>query len=147
MPSGSRLQQAGAKWNAKGTTKMAASARNVLGQPLGDCCKAPMTGFYRNGRCDTGPGDMGVHVVCAQMTAEFLEFSKERGNDLSTPRPEWGFPGLKPGNCWCLCAARWKEAYDAGIAPPVRLASSHISSLEFATLEELSEHALDVPPK
>jgi uncharacterized protein (DUF2237 family) len=104
-----------------------------------------MTGFYRTGRCDTGPGDHGIHVVCAEMTAEFLAFSRARGNDLSTPAPQFQFPGLKPGDRWCLCASRWKEAFDAGKAPPVVLASTHISALEFATLEELSAHALDKP--
>ena len=121
---------------------MTASARNVLGQPLQPCCTSPMTGFYRNGRCDTGPGDAGVHVVCAQMTDEFLAFSQESGNDLSTPKPEWGFPGLQAGDCWCLCAARWKEAYDAGLAPAVKLSATHISALEFASLEEMQEHAV-----
>ncbi|ADB16754.1 conserved hypothetical protein; K09966 hypothetical protein [Pirellula staleyi DSM 6068] len=119
--------------------------KNVLGENLVGCCSKPMTGFYRNGRCDTGPGDEGVHVVCAKMTSEFLVFSQLRGNDLSTPMPMYDFPGLKPGDCWCLCAARWKEAFDAGVAPPVNLAATHISALEFATLEELSEHALDAP--
>lgn len=119
------------------------SAKNVLGEPLEECCSWPLTGWYRNGRCDTGPGDDGLHVVCARMTAEFLAFTRRQGNDLSTPMPEYGFPGLKPGDCWCLCASRWKEAYDAGVAPPVKLASTHISMLEFATLEELREHAAD----
>lgn len=121
------------------------TARNVLGTLLQSCCTDPMTGFYRNGRCDTGPGDHGVHVVCARVTAEFLKFSKARGNDLSTPVPEYLFPGLKPGDQWCLCAARWKEAFDAGVAPQVVLAATHISALEFATLEELSAHAVDAP--
>jgi len=117
--------------------------KNVLGEPLTGCCTDPVTGFYRDGYCRTGPGDTGVHTVCAEMTAEFLEFTKSRGNDLSTPVVEYQFPGLKPGDRWCLCAARWKEAYDAGVAPPVVLAASHISSLEFATLEELREHAVE----
>ncbi|MFO0810806.1 MAG: DUF2237 domain-containing protein [Gemmataceae bacterium] len=119
--------------------------KNVLGEPLAVCCTSPMTGFYRNGCCDTGPGDHGLHVVCAQMTAEFLRFSRSRGNDLSTPVPEFDFPGLKPGDRWCLCAARWKEAFDAGMAPPVVLAATHMSALEFASLEELSAHAVDAP--
>ena len=119
------------------------SAKNVLGTDLETCCTSPMTGFYRDGKCNTGPGDYGIHVVCAEMTAEFLEFSRELGNDLSTPIPEFGFPGLEPGDCWCLCAARWKQAYDAGMAPRVKLAATHISALEFATLEELQEFALD----
>ena len=120
--------------------------KSVLGKPLKTCCNDPVTGFYRNGRCDTGPGDMGLHVVCARVTAEFLAFSRARGNDLSTPYPEAGFPGLKPGDRWCLCAARWKEAFEAGVAPPVVLAATHISALEFVSLEELSEHAVDPPP-
>jgi len=118
-------------------------AKNVLGSPLKVCCMNPKTGFYRTGRCDSGPGDDGIHVVCARMTAEFLEFSQDRGNDLSTPMPMFGFPGLKPGDCWCLCAARWKEALEAGVAPPVNLEATHISALEFVELEELQQHALD----
>lgn len=101
-----------------------------------------MTGFFRDGCCNTGAEDLGLHVVCVQVTAEFLEFSRSRGNDLSTPNPMYRFPGLVPGDRWCLCAARWKEAYDAGFAPPVILEASHISSLEFASLEELREHAI-----
>jgi uncharacterized protein (DUF2237 family) len=120
-------------------------AKNVLGQPLKTCCTDPMTGFYRTGKCDTGPGDVGLHVVCARMTAEFLRFSRQHGNDLSTPVPEAEFPGLKPGDRWCLCAARWKEAMEAGVAPPVVLASTHISALEFVSLDELSVHAIDRP--
>jgi uncharacterized protein len=120
-------------------------AKNVLGEPLAVCCTSPRTGFYRTGRCDTGPGDVGLHVVCARVTAEFLAFSRARGNDLSTPFPELGFPGLEPGDRWCLCAARWKEAMEAGVAPPVVLAATHISALEFVSLEELTAHALDRP--
>jgi uncharacterized protein (DUF2237 family) len=119
------------------------SAKNVRGLPLEVCCKRPLTGFYRNGFCETGPGDVGLHIVCARMTDEFLRFSKRRGNDLSTPVPEWHFPGLKAGDCWCLCAARWKEAFDAGVAPPVNLDATHISTLEFASLEELEAHTID----
>lgn len=118
-------------------------ASNVLGGPLQSCCMDPVTGFYRNGRCDTGAGDHGVHVVCAVMTDEFLRFSKSRGNDLSTPVPQWGFSGLKDGDRWCLCASRWKEALDAGMAPKVVLEATHISMLEFATLEELQAHAVE----
>ncbi len=117
--------------------------KNVFGDPLIGCCSDPMTGFYRDGFCRTGAGDSGVHTVCAEMTAEFLEFSKSRGNDLSTPVPEYHFPGLAPGDRWCLCAARWKEAYDAGMAPKVVLAACHISTLEFATLEELRDFAVE----
>ncbi len=118
-------------------------ANNVLGNELQPCCQDPVTGFYRDGFCHTGGGDRGVHVVCAEMTEEFLSFTKSRGNDLSTARPEMQFPGLDPGDCWCLCAARWKEAYDAGVAPPVRLESTHIYALEFISLETLKEHAVE----
>lgn len=104
-----------------------------------------MTGFFRTGRCDTGPDDIGLHLVCARMTEAFLAFSVERGNDLVTPHPEFGFPGLKPGDCWCLCVQRWKEALEAGAAPPVRLASTHLSALEFVDLADLKVHALDDP--
>lgn len=117
-------------------------AKNVLGQPLEPCSLDPMTGFYRNGCCDTGADDLGLHLVCAVMTDEFLAFSKSRGNDLSTPNPLYRFPGLRAGDRWCLCAARWREAYDAGMAPQVVLPSTHISTLEFASLEELREHAV-----
>jgi uncharacterized protein (DUF2237 family) len=120
-------------------------AKNVLNKPLRTCCRDPITGFYRTGKCDTGPGDDGLHVVCAKMTAEFLKFSRSRGNDLSTPYPEAGFPGLKPGDRWCLCAARWKEAMEAGAAPPVMLAGTHMSALEFVSLDELTAHAVDRP--
>lgn len=99
-----------------------------------------MTGFYRDGVCNTGPDDFGTHVVCAEMTAEFLSFTKSKGNDLSTPRPEYRFPGLKPGDGWCLCALRWREAYEAGVAPPVRLASTHGKALEFVDLKVLKAH-------
>ena len=112
---------------------------NVLGTDLETCCTAPLTGFYRNGCCNTGSGDVGVHVVCAEMTADFLEFSAEAGNDLSTPMPQYGFDGLVPGDRWCLCAPRWKEAYDAGHAPPVILEATHILALEWTSLSELDE--------
>ncbi len=112
-------------------------AKNVLGGPLQPCSMDPLTGFYRDGCCNTGLGDRGVHCVCAVMTAEFLQFSKSRGNDLSTPNPDMGFPGLKPGDRWCLCAPRWQEAFIAGFAPPVVLASTHIAALEFVDLEDL----------
>ena len=117
-------------------------AKNVLGTPLETCCMDPLTGFYRNGRCDTGADDLGLHTVCAQVTAEFLEFSRGRGNDLSTPHPP-GFPGLEPGDKWCLCVQRWKEALQSGVAPPVVLEATHISTLEFVSLEDLRAHALD----
>lgn len=119
-------------------------ARNVLGERLQSCSEAPVTGFYRDGCCNTGPDDPGVHTVCALMTAEFLEFSRARGNDLSTPVPEFGFPGLKPGDRWCLCAARWKEALDAGMAPRVVLTATHEATLEFVSLDELKKHAVDL---
>ncbi len=119
------------------------NAQNVLGSALQTCCTSPMTGFYRDGFCNTGAGDMGAHVVCAQMTAEFLAFSKAQGNDLTTPMPAYEFPGLKPGDCWCLCASRWKEALDAGMAPPVVLAATHAAALEYANLDELKQYALD----
>lgn len=117
-------------------------AQNVLGTDLEICCTAPMTGFYRDGSCRTGGGDMGAHVVCAQMTDEFLRFTQSRGNDLSTPMPAFSFPGLKPGDRWCLCASRWKEALDAGAAPPVVLESTHISALEYVSLNELKQYAI-----
>ncbi len=118
-------------------------ANNVLGDDLQDCCNDPVTGFYRNGRCETGPEDRGVHVVCAELTEAFLAYTKAQGNDLSTPRPEFNFPGLNPGDRWCLCADRWKEALDAGVAPPVVLASSHEAALSHLSLDLLKAHALD----
>ena len=119
-------------------------ARNVLGGPLATCCTAPLTGFYRDGSCQTGPQDLGTHVVCAQVTREFLEFSVARGNDLVTPVPQFHFPGLDPGDKWCLCALRWKEALDAGVAPPVVLAATHEKALEFVSLDDLKRHAVDL---
>jgi len=118
------------------------NARNVLGTPLETCCLSPRTGFYRNGNCETGPQDTGTHVVCAQVTAEFLQFSRLQGNDLITPRPEYDFPGLKPGDCWCLCATRWQEAFEAGAAPPVNLAATNEYALEWIRLDDLKAHAL-----
>jgi hypothetical protein len=102
-----------------------------------------MTGYYRDGFCSTGAGDVGVHVVCAQLTEEFLQFTKSHGNDLSTPMPLYDFPGLKPGDRWCLCAARWKEALDAGVAPPVVLTSTHAATLEYVSLSDLKQHAVN----
>jgi uncharacterized protein (DUF2237 family) len=110
---------------------------NVFGEPLQSCCTDPMTGFYRTGCCEVGGDDVGVHAVCAIMTDEFLAFSKSVGNDLSTPMPQYGFAGLKAGDQWCLCAARWQEAYEAGKAPNVRLASTHIMALEFCDADAL----------
>ncbi len=120
------------------------SAKNVLGEALQSCCLDPVTGFYRDGSCDTGPEDVGAHVVCAQLTQAFLEFSRGQGNDLMTPMPAFGFPGLKPGDRWCLCAARWKEALEAGVAPPVVLTSTHERALEFVSLEDLKRCAIDL---
>lgn len=122
----------------------AASARNVLGEALAPCSFDPLTGFFRDGCCATGPQDHGRHVVCAQVTAAFLDYTRARGNDLSTPRPAYGFRGLKPGDRWCLCAARWREAREAGVAPPVVLAGTHAAALEVVTLEDLKDHALDL---
>jgi len=114
-------------------------AKNVLGTDLVECGRDPLTGFYRTGCCDTGADDDGVHVVCARVTEEFLAFSVSVGNDLSTPQAH--FPGLQPGDRWCLCAARWKEALDAGVAPPVVLEATHARALEWVSLEELQSHA------
>ena len=114
---------------------------------LQPCCMDPLTGFYRDGYCHTGAGDMGVHVVCAQVTDEFLEFSKAQGNDLSTPHPEYQFAGLKSGDRWCLCADRWQQALDAGMAPPIVLASTHVAALEFIDLEDLVAYAVDPTDK
>lgn len=120
-----------------------ASATNVLGTELVPCSTDPMTGFYRDGCCTTGGGDMGVHVVCAQMTAEFLAYTQAQGNDLSTPVPAFQFPGLKPGDRWCLCAARWQEALEAGVAPPVVLEATHAAAVEHVSLADLREYAID----
>ncbi len=119
-------------------------ARNVLGAEMQSCSIVPLTGFYRDGCCNTGPEDRGLHLVCARMTAEFLQFSRSRGNDLSTPSPLYAFPGLHPGDQWCLCVLRWKEALEGGVAPPVVLAATHISALEFVTLADLKAYGLDV---
>lgn len=119
------------------------TAKNVLGTDLEVCSISPRTGFYRDGCCNTGASDAGLHLVCAEMTAEFLEFSKSRGNDLSTPNPLFDFPGLGPGDRWCVCVQRWQEALYAGVAPPVNLAATHISALEFVSLEELQAHAAE----
>jgi uncharacterized protein (DUF2237 family) len=116
---------------------------NVLGGELQCCCMDPLTGYYRDGFCQTGPGDFGLHTVCAVMTYEFLAFSKSRGNDLSTPRPGLGFPGLNPGDRWCLCVERWQEALEAGFAPPVVLEATHASAIEFVSIEQLMQHAAD----
>jgi len=119
-------------------------ARNVLGTELLACCHDPVTGFYRDGYCRVGPEDFGIHAVCAGVTAEFLAYSRERGNDLVTARPEFGFPGLSPGDGWCLCAARWQEALEAGCPPRVRLLATHEAALEVVSLDDLKRHALDL---
>ncbi len=118
--------------------------KNVLGGPLAPCSTTPRTGFYRDGCCNTGPEDFGLHVVCAQMTEAFLVFSKETGNDLSTPVPEHGFFALKAGDRWCICAARWREAFDAGAAPPVVLSSTHEEALAVVPLIALKRHAIEL---
>ncbi|QIZ72159.1 DUF2237 family protein [Oxynema aestuarii] len=119
-------------------------AKNVLGTTLKLCGTSPTTGFYRDGCCHTGPDDRGVHTVCAQVSAEFLEFTKAQGNDLSTPMPMFGFPGLKPGDRWCLCASRWKEALDSGFAPPIVLEATHEATLNYIPIDVLKEHAIDL---
>jgi uncharacterized protein (DUF2237 family) len=121
-----------------------ADQHNVFGEPIAECCSKPLTGFYRTGSCETGPEDVGVHTVCTRVDADFLAFSRAAGNDLSTPVPEFGFPGLQPGDCWCLCAARWLEAFEAGTAPKVRLAATHEATLEIVPLALLKKHAIDL---
>jgi len=123
------------------TIRFDETALNVLGEELQPCCKNPVTGFYRNGCCETGPEDLGLHTVCAVMTVEFLAYSKAAGNDLSTPQPQYHFPGLKPGDRWCLCAPRWKEALDDGMAPPVVLSATHEETLAIVTLGVLRDYA------
>jgi len=120
-------------------------AKNVLGTALETCSRDPMTGFYRDGCCHTGPGDVGLHLVCAKVTREFLDFSREQGNDLTTGNPAYRFEGLKPGDRWCLCVERWREAFEAGVAPPVVLEATHISALEFVSLDDLKSHAIEAP--
>ena len=117
---------------------------NVLGGALAACSTEPLTGFFRDGCCNTGPADAGQHTVCAIMTAEFLALSKYLGNDLSTPRPEFGFAGLKPGDRWCLCAGRWAQAYQEGAAPQVVLGATHMRTLDVVSLDVLKEHAVDL---
>jgi uncharacterized protein (DUF2237 family) len=117
---------------------------NVLGEPLLSCSEEPMTGFFRDGCCNTSSEDLGRHVVCVRVTAEFLEFSRSSGNDLSTPQPEFGFPGLRPGDQWCLCAARWQEALEAGAAPRVLLQSTHAAALRIVQLRDLKQYAIDL---
>jgi uncharacterized protein len=123
----------------------AAGERNVLGGPLEPCGTDPVTGFYRDGTCTTGPEDLGSHTVCAVVTADFLAQQRVVGNDLVTPRPEYRFDGLRPGDRWCVVAARWLQAYEAGVAAPVVLAATHARALDIVPLEALREHAVDVP--
>ena len=123
---------------------MTQQALNVLGTALVPCSFDPLTGFYRDGCCNTGPTDRGSHTVCVVTTADFLAYSKSMGNDLSTPMPDYGFPGLKPGDRWCLCAPRWAEALEAGAAPKVVLAATHEGALEYTTLSELKKYAVDL---
>jgi uncharacterized protein (DUF2237 family) len=129
---------------AAGSWQEAPMSRNVLGEPLATCSLEPMTGFYRDGCCRTGEDDFGRHTVCVEVSAEFLEFSKAKGNDLSTPRPELGFEGLEPGDRWCLCAPRWQEALEAGAAPPVVLTATDENALEDCDLADLKKYALDL---
>jgi uncharacterized protein (DUF2237 family) len=118
--------------------------RNVFGEPLQSCSEDPVTGFYRSGCCETGPEDFGRHVICAEMTAAFLAFSRRMGNDLSSPQPQFAFPGLQPGDRWCLCAARWQEAFEAGAPPKVALQATHEAVLDICKLADLKKHALDL---
>ena len=119
------------------------SSFNIYGEPLEVCSENPITGFFRDGCCNTNKQDVGSHTVCIEVTKEFLEFSRLKGNDLSTPMPEYGFPGLKPGNRWCLCAARWYEAYQAGMAPRVFLKRTHEKALDIIPLDLLKDHAVE----
>jgi len=120
---------------------MSEEQKNVLGGSLRPCCSDPVTGFYRNGFCQTSAEDLGSHTVCVEVTEEFLSFSKAAGNDLSTPMPQYGFPGLRPGDRWCICAPRWQEALLAGFAPPVVLAATNERCLDYVALEDLQRHA------
>ena len=119
-------------------------AKNVLGERLEPCSESPLTGFTRSGSCETGPSDLGSHTVCTQVTPEFLQYSKSQGNDLITPVPEFEFPGLKPGDRWCVCAARWREAMEAGCAPKVALRATHERALRVVGIDELKSHAIDL---
>jgi uncharacterized protein len=127
---------------SESTTNLSSRPKNVLGEELQCCCTAPKTGFYRDGYCQTGPMDYGSHTVCAEVTQAFLEFSRSRGNDLITPVPAYDFPGLRPGDKWCLCVSRWKEALDAGVAPPIVLAACHEKALAVVKLADLQQYAL-----
>ena len=118
--------------------------KNILGEEIESCCESPITGFFRDGFCHTDESDQGVHTVCVKMTEEFLNFSKSRGNDLSTPRPEFNFPGVKAGDSWCLCAERWAEAYELGMAPNLYIKRTNIKTLDIVSLEALKQFALDL---
>lgn len=117
---------------------------NVYGEPLESCSEEPITGFFRDGKCNTCREDLGSHTICVKVNSDFLEFSRSRGNDLSTPMPQFGFAGLKPGDSWCLCAARWLEAYEHDMAPRVHMTRTHIRALEIVALEQLKEYAVDL---
>ena len=132
----------GSGLNGSGSNGSTPIQLNVLGNPIIECSKDPITGFFRNGNCSTSPDDIGSHTVCAQVTREFLEFSKVTGNDLSTPNPQFGFQGLQPGDYWCVCAPRWKQALDANCACPIRLESTHIGALQYIDLVDLRRHAI-----
>jgi len=118
--------------------------KNVFGESLATCCTSPMTGYFQTGCCDTGPQDAGAHVVCVQVTQAFLDFTGSMGNDLSTPLPAVGSPELKPGDRWCVCAGRWKQALEAGLAPPVLLTGTHEAALDYVSLSDLKKHAIDL---
>ena len=122
---------------------MSSKDRNVLGGPLAACSNDPLTGFFRDGCCNTGPEDLGLHVVCARVTRAFLDFARKQGNDLITPAPHYNFPGLKPGDRWCVCAGTWRQAYEAGVAPPVVLAATHEETLAVVPLDVLKQLAVD----
>jgi hypothetical protein len=122
-----------------------ASAKNVLGTALQTCSTQPLTGFFRDGCCNTGPDDLGLHLVCCRVSAEFLAHQRSIGNDLSTPVPHYGFPGLRPGDRWCVCVTRWKQSFEAGVIAPVVLEATHISTLEFVDLEDMQRNAVPMP--
>ena len=122
---------------------MSSKDRNVLGGPLAACSNEPLTGFFRDGCCNTGPEDLGLHVVCARVTRAFLYFARKQGNDLITPAPHYNFPGLKPGDRWCVCAGTWRQAYEAGVAPPVVLAATNEETLAVVPLDVLKQLAVD----
>ena len=122
-----------------------ATAKNVIGTTLQTCSTKPLTGFFRDGCCNTGADDLGLHLVCCRVTADFLAHQKSIGNDLSTPMPHYGFPGLRPGDRWCVCVTRWKQSFEAGVIAPVVLEATHVSTLEFVDLEDLQRHSVPMP--